>query len=125
MNAKERAIIEQRRAADAFVEKHLIELCEEILDWRNTGWLDDKKMRELFKLCDYAGHARQSLAEKLVGNAALKFVVTAAKGATNPSLLLRSKIIKAVSPRCSVCKDNDAECSKNYSGGWIGTKCPN
>lgn len=26
---------------------------------------------------------------------------------------------------CSVCKDNDAKCSKNYSGGWVGTKCPN
>lgn len=27
-------------------------------------------------------------------------------------------------PSCSVCNDNPAECSRNYSGGWIGTKCP-
>lgn len=29
-----------------------------------------------------------------------------------------------VHPRCSVCKDNPNECSKNYSGGWVGTRCP-
>lgn len=28
-------------------------------------------------------------------------------------------------PRCSVCNDNPGECSKNYSGGWVGTLCPN
>lgn len=32
---------------------------------------------------------------------------------------------KITLPRCSVCKDNPAECSNNYSGGWVGTKCPN
>ena len=28
-------------------------------------------------------------------------------------------------PSCSVCEDNYEGCSKNYSGGWCGTRCPN
>lgn len=27
--------------------------------------------------------------------------------------------------QCSVCKGEAGECSRNYSGGWLGTKCPN
>lgn len=28
-------------------------------------------------------------------------------------------------PHCSICNDTYEGCSKNYSGGWVGTPCPN
>lgn len=27
-------------------------------------------------------------------------------------------------PLCSVCEDDPARCSHNYSGGWVDTPCP-
>jgi phage-related protein len=27
-------------------------------------------------------------------------------------------------PSCSVCNDEYEGCSRNYSGGWVGTPCP-
>ncbi len=43
--------------------------------------------------------------------------------------MIKSKDLVAANvvlpPRCSVCKDTYEGCSKNYSGGWVGTKCPN
>lgn len=43
--------------------------------------------------------------------------------------LLAAKVVAqstvTLPPQCSVCKGNDAACSLNYSGGWVGDLCPN
>jgi hypothetical protein len=60
---------------DEFIEKHLVEMCQEMVEYRNTGILHDGRVRELrerlFGEDKVNASYALSLAEKLVYDAAV------------------------------------------------------
>lgn len=67
-------------AAEAFAMKHVVELCEEFLEWSDTGILRDGKMRELRAILKpMLNNDASSVAESYAKNAAIKFVVQQGK----------------------------------------------
>lgn len=64
--------------ARAFVDVNLPKLCQEILDWHNTGFLCSGKTREVAAIiARFEPTHDLAIAENLVNGAALLFVVQA------------------------------------------------
>ena len=68
-------LIEQREAAIALVEANLAQCCTELIEWSDTGVLSDGKVREVARLCAFAGHSDLSVAETIIKRLAFEFVV--------------------------------------------------
>ncbi len=47
---------EQREAAIALAEANIAQCCAELIAWADTGVLPDGKVREVAKLCAFAGN---------------------------------------------------------------------
>jgi hypothetical protein len=61
--------------AEAFAEKHVVEMCKEMLEWSATTVLSEGRVRELSRLVrPMAGYDALRVAESYVRNAAFDFV---------------------------------------------------
>lgn len=67
---------EQLLKAQEYTQRHLTELAYELLEWHKTSILRDGKVRELARLCDFAGHPL-AVAEKLISDECLEIVARA------------------------------------------------
>jgi hypothetical protein len=66
--------------AEAFAKEHIVEMCEEMLEWTNTTTLRSGFVRQLAHICKpIAGPHALSLAESYVKNAAFEFVAQQGK----------------------------------------------
>lgn len=70
---------EKRQASEKFARDHIVVLCQEMLEWDETGILKDGKSRELEQLCSYAGGSNAlRVARLLVGTIAMETVAKSA-----------------------------------------------
>lgn len=56
-----------------FIDNNIKELCKEVVEWQDTGYLKDGKLRELSKICFFANDPL-STAEMYVLKKAVRFV---------------------------------------------------
>lgn len=68
---------QQLQEAQEYTQRHLAELAYELLEWHKTGILRDGKVRELARLCDFAGPSALAVAEKLISDECLEIVARA------------------------------------------------
>ncbi|HWH74943.1 MAG TPA: hypothetical protein VNV16_11845 [Methylibium sp.] len=59
-------------AAKAFADQHTQELAAEIVEWQDTAVLRDGKLRELARLCGFAGNDALTVANHIATLAALE-----------------------------------------------------
>lgn len=55
---------------------NLVACCQEVLDWRRTGFLIDGELRKFADGLNVPPHSKLDVAEKLVTDAAMKYVVS-------------------------------------------------
>lgn len=74
--------IEQvRKDSEAFAEQHLEDLCQEILDWSETGVLCDDLLRQLADMWrPYEDHHSITIAESFVKAAAFRRIAQGGGG---------------------------------------------
>ena len=65
--------IKDNNIIDNFINDNIKELCKEIVEWRDTGYLKDGKLRELSKICFFASDPL-GVAEAYVLKSAVKFI---------------------------------------------------
>lgn len=61
---------EKLEEAKRFVKDNLEECCRELIEWHDTSILCDGKVREVAKLCSFAGRDALPVAESLIKMAA-------------------------------------------------------
>lgn len=76
MTAPQKALDEERSAAQDFVASNLHELCRELVALDDTGLFGTGKAHELRKMCSFSGSSAQSLCIGMVNQAALRHVAS-------------------------------------------------
>lgn len=70
------ALVKQLQKAQEYTKTYLFELSEDVLEWHNTTILHEhSKVRELATMLSFAGASSLNLAEQLISEAALEYVV--------------------------------------------------
>lgn len=65
---------EKLEEAKRLIRENLETCCRELLEWHDSGILRDGKVREIARLCSFAGSSALSLAEGLIERAAIEHV---------------------------------------------------